>query len=689
MHEILLLNYCNYFYYCSNGDRHHTGLSAMTDVIRRPPPYNNTAIANSFNMGGQGYDEQQHYPTGHVGLPPDEPPPPYNDNAFSKENNVIDASTPPSEMWPGVHRHTAVRSTLPGPNRHVGVNREQSWRGGSSRHASVPNNNLQSFVSGLQPQPLSGGNIDNLHNQQNNINVNRLQQQPHLVSPYAVRNYVPDPTANVSSNSRDDFISPHNRSGRRSLPRPPGIYPDGPHRIQGRPKLGTTALKQPRRKGGPRNYMNQSATSPHSESYDSDSTAPPDHIYETLNLPSDSDRESQILEHTFDRHRRRSAPHEGRGGLSRDRSNHSVNSVFSGGNPSTSGMNNLNSDNSTSIVQGPISPHMNSPPQNNISGIRPMDYNINGGGTIDRNNRQPNTVGMPYNGSINNQPNMKPPPQQQQPQFIPLQFFTPPPALLSTSPNNMSSSSNNGSTSPPSVLNTARDKHINGSNSSSHDSAFMNDSAVAPSSSSYNGSANSNNNSSNNKLHQLPPGNNHIPNNGYRDNVNKNSINPGAHLHGSNSGINSNVNKNSNNSHINSSNNINGKSASQQQQQPINMTPQPNQQNYNGHHLNPHNSGIVGNGVNNHPRDRNHTRNDSALSHDSMLIDQREQQVSTPDSQSHLLPSSNNSSFDQSQHVGLLNGVVGGNARNGGDPNMSGVVFLPDMDETLLNPTSV
>lgn len=620
------------------------GFHGHGDIIRSLPSYNTSTTATFGNAPNR--NSFHGVANGHAGVPLEEAPPPYDSVLKDQQpqqqqqqdststsnttnlipNQDINSSEMSTFVIPGVHRHSAARNTLPGPGGNRvpgGVNRNQGWRGGSSRHASVPADDLQSFVSGLQQQPL---------------NTNHFPQvMPHLVNPYAVRNYVPDPTANSNMSSRnsndDSFLSSNNsnlnRSARRSLPRQPGIYPDGPHRTQGRPKLGTNALsKRGRRGGGPRNYMNQpphTAVSglhspPQSESYDSDSTMPPEHIYETLNLPSDSDRESHIspdYNRSLARGNRR---------IPRDFSSHSVDALFGSRIPQSSSRNNLNSDRSTSIApvtgNGPLPPNygrnpadsyntdvksrpneVRNPVDNFNSQVksRPTDLNVSNNNI---NNRR-QSVGMPYNGSIQSPGGLS------NNNFIPMQFL----GSASTSSPPLGSVSNSSLSSPPPVVGVPSGLPP----PSGSDSAFT-DSA----SSGYSGGGIVNPNSSQNK-HLLSP--------------------PSHPLQGGNTNKSKPIGINNKPPH-----------ATQQQHR------------HNSHHNHHQQNNNNGN------RGRFHSRNDSSLSQGSGGADR--EQVSTPDSQSHLLPSSNNSSFDQSQ-IGRS------------DPNVSGVVFLPDMEDTLLNPTSV
>ena len=124
-------------------------------------------------------------------------------------------------------------------------------------------------------------------------------------SDYVPRKYVPDPTENPPSRfHRSQSLMP---VPPRPLPSPPSTStlvaypPRSRSRSHKRINLGVRSL-QPSR---PRNYMNQ----PMCEC-DSDSVATnTDHIYETLNLPSDSDNQSRCgsthtLNHPHARHSR-------------------------------------------------------------------------------------------------------------------------------------------------------------------------------------------------------------------------------------------------------------------------------------------------------------------------------------------------------------------------------------------------
>ena len=289
------------------------GSRIPADVVRDSTHFN-AVVLNRLHAANSGFPNGQ-LPNGSAGqsVPAEEAPPPYD--SVVKEQTRRSESTPDQSTninnslseWTSVQRNSVHRNTLPSMSS---VHRNQSWRGGSSRHARVPNNNPQAFVSGLDPRPIPDNMVDHSH--------------PHLANPYAVRNYVPDPTVN----SHHDRVDSRNTGVRRSAQRIPGIYPDGPHRFLNRqPKLGTTALSGRRR--GPPNYINQHSGS--QSGYESDSTVPTEPIYETLNLPSDSDRES----HTLERRPRSSY-------LPRDLSSNSVNVLFNA-NP------HMNSDSSTTI----------------------------------------------------------------------------------------------------------------------------------------------------------------------------------------------------------------------------------------------------------------------------------------------------------------------------------------------------
>ena len=235
----------------------------MTNGVR-PPPYNTEQVANG-DVGGAPGSEQS-----------EEAPPPYD--SVLKDQQRRTANTPQQQQQ------------VPPPN-HVTIEDDsqdvlqQSWQATAMPHrlqhqpaapVAAADRSTRSMPSaqrrraGSMPQARR-------HRVDNTSSSSSLHE-----CMYVPRKYVPDPTENPGRFQRSQSMFPERT---RPLPRPPGTYAVYPPRSisNGRIKLGTHALQS---RGGVRNYMNQGI---HSEC-DSDSTVTnTDHIYETLNLPSDTD----------------------------------------------------------------------------------------------------------------------------------------------------------------------------------------------------------------------------------------------------------------------------------------------------------------------------------------------------------------------------------------------------------------
>ena len=245
---------------------------------KRKPPSSPSAVADTLST--IAFPESLPRPSNGLPLQPprvlfnqpdathDDAPPPYrptvkDDRGRGVQNNNDNVQIEHDDnqaMSQGSWQASASqRVAMPAQNRH-----RPNHRSLPSRHRRTPPHHVTSHAR----------------------NVDRIMQANESI--YIPRKYVPDPTENPGRFKRSQSLVPE-RS--RPLPRPPSTFaaypPRGCNTHRGI-KLGTTSLHSASRT--PRNYMNQARMC----DCDSDSVVTNnEHIYETLNLPSDSDNQSR------------------------------------------------------------------------------------------------------------------------------------------------------------------------------------------------------------------------------------------------------------------------------------------------------------------------------------------------------------------------------------------------------------